>query len=83
MTPMSTARFSSTVSVQCAAIGLDPKRFTGVSARKGGISTALGEGVQEAIIYLQSGHGSHTSGRDYMTVTNLALLYATWTSFQL
>ena len=78
-----TSWFSSVTTQQCAAIGLDAKRFTGVSARKGGISTALDGGVDEAVIYLQSGHGSHTAGRDYMPVSKLPLLYATWGSFQL
>jgi hypothetical protein len=83
MCQLTTSWFSSATNQQCTAIGLDPKRFTGVSARKGGISTALDGGVNEAVIYLQSGHGSHSAGRDYMAVSNVALLYATWSSFRL
>jgi hypothetical protein len=37
--------------------GGDSTRFSGISARKGGISTAIEAGVDEAILYLQSGHG--------------------------
>ena len=34
--------------------GGDSARFSGISARKGGISVALDAGVPEAILYLQS-----------------------------
>ena len=33
-------------------------RFSGISARKGGISTAIAAGVDETILYLQSGPGA-------------------------
>ena len=41
-------------------------RFSGISARKGGISTAIGAGVDETILYLQSGHGQPLPARAYM-----------------
>ena len=36
--------------------GGDSHRFSGISARKGGISVAIDAGVDETILYLQSGH---------------------------
>ena len=41
-------------------------RFSGISARKGGISTAIAAGVDETILYLQSGHGQPLPARAYM-----------------
>jgi hypothetical protein len=38
--------------------GGDSSRFSGISARKGGISAAIEAGVDETILYLQSGHGA-------------------------
>ena len=64
-------------------IGLGKIHFSGKSARKGGISSALDEGVPEALLYLQSGHSLPTSGRTYMQISRIRLLYAMWESFQL
>jgi hypothetical protein len=38
--------------------GGDSSRFSGISARKEGISTAIEARVDETILYLQSGHGA-------------------------
>jgi integrase len=83
MQPLSTNWFTSNVSRQLRTLGHDPKRFSGISARKGGISSAIEDGVEEAVVYLQSGHSARSSGRDYMTITNLPRLYEAWGSFQL
>ena len=48
-------------------IGLDPCRFSGISMRKGGISTAVHHKVSEPMLFLQSGHGSGIAARSYMT----------------
>ena len=50
-------------------------RFSGISARKGGISVAIEAGVPEAILYLQSGHGLALPARAYM---HLQTLRASW-----
>ena len=50
--------------------------------RQGGISTALAAGVPEAVIYLQSGHGSKKAGRAYPFLQP-EHLYATWRAFGL
>jgi hypothetical protein len=50
--------------------GGDSSRFSGISARKGGISTAIEAKVDEAILYLQSGHGQVLPARAYMHLTS-------------
>jgi len=50
--------------------GGDSARFSGISARKGGISVALDAGVPEAILYLQSGHGQALPARAYMQLVS-------------
>ena len=50
-------------------------RFSGISARKGGISVAIEAGVPEAILYSQSGHGLALLARAYM---HLQTLRASW-----
>ena len=52
--------------------GGDSSRFSGVSARKGGISTAIEARVDETILYLQSGHGAALPARAYMQIASPA-----------
>ena len=63
--------------------GCDISRFSGISARKGGISTALEAGVSEAVLYLQSGHGQAKPGRRYMHILHPRLLLQTFEAFGL
>ena len=58
-------------------LGTDPRHFSGISMRRGGISAPINAGVQEPILFLQSGHGSDILGRRYMQPTDPTLLYAT------
>ena len=54
--------------------GCGSGRFSGISARKGGISPAIAAKVDETILYLQSGHGQPLLARVYMHL--VALLHA-------
>lgn len=68
------------------AVGLvrrDPGLFSGISARKGGLSTAVAAGVPEEILYLQSGHGMARAGRRYMALPEPSRLYETFKAFRL
>ena len=51
-----------------AQLGVPVDRFSGVSCRKGGITTAILANVTEEIIYLQSGHGTNRPCRNYMVL---------------
>ena len=42
----------------------NPDRFSGVSARKRGLSTAIEAGIHEAVLFLQTGHGQAKAARD-------------------
>ena len=63
--------------------GADPARYSGVSARKGGLSTAVEAGVEEVILYLQSGHGLPRAARTYMHLQNPRRLFETFEAFGL
>ena len=66
-----------------AQSGCDAARFSGISARKGGISVAIEAGVPEAILYLQSGHGLGLPARAYMHLQTPARLVETFEAFEL
>jgi hypothetical protein len=61
----------------------NPDNFSGISARKGGLTTAISAGVPEEIVYLQSGHGMRRAARAYMHLLDPALLFATYQAFGL
>jgi hypothetical protein len=63
--------------------GGDSSRFSGISARKGGISTAIEARVDEAILYLQSGHGQALPARAYMHLTSPDRFLETFEAFGL
>ena len=65
------------------AAGCDARRFSGVSARKGGLSTAIEAGVEEVILYLQTGHGPERAARRYMHLRDPARLLQTFEAFRL
>ena len=66
-----------------AESGCDAARFSGISARKGGISVAMEAGVPEAVLYLQSGHGLGLPARAYMHLQSPARLLETFEAFEL
>ena len=64
-------------------VGYDTSLFSGISARRGGISTAIEAGVPEAILWMQSGHAQDVAARRYIQLRSPALLYKTWEAFGL
>jgi hypothetical protein len=66
-----------------AACGADLQRFSGISARKGGLSTAIAAGVSEDILYLQSGHSPSRAARNYMHLQDPHRLFDTFRAFGL
>jgi hypothetical protein len=63
--------------------GFDPSAFSGVSARKGGLSTAIEAGVPEHVLWMQSGHAQNLAARRYVQLMSPTLLYHTWAAFGL
>jgi hypothetical protein len=63
--------------------GADVSHFSGISARKGGLTTAITAGVTEEILYLQSGHGQARAARNYMHLQDPARLFDTFRAFDL
>ena len=57
--------------------------FSGISARRGGISTAIEKGVPEHILWMQSGHAQDSAARRYVRLGSPARLYETWAAFGL
>ena len=81
----SPAAFSAMIVRALQYVGCDVKAFSGVCARRGGISTAVEAGVPESILWLQSGHAQApcTAARTYIRLRNPDLLFATWKAFRL
>ena len=79
----SPSRTSDCIKEAVAAAGCTSKRFSGVSARKGGISTAIDAGVPEPILFLQSGHGQAKAARNYMQLGDPRRLLETFEAFGL
>lgn len=75
--------FSSWIVAALGYIGVDTAAFTGVSARRGGLTTAIEAGVPEVVLWMQSGHAQSRSARRYITLNSPALLYETWDAFGL
>jgi hypothetical protein len=81
--PCSRQQASDMIRWAVAQAGCDAARFSGISARKGGISIAIEAGVPEAILYLQSGHGLALPARAYMHLQTPARLLETFAAFDL
>ena len=64
-------------------VGMDTSVFSGVCARRGGLSTAIEAGVPEHILWMQSGHAQNLAARRYVQLQSPALLYETWAAFKL
>jgi hypothetical protein len=79
----SPSHFSSWIVESLSYIGVDPAAFTGVCARRGGLTTAIEAGVPEAVLWMQSGHAQSRAARRYVTLNSPALLYETWEAFGL
>jgi hypothetical protein len=66
-----------------AHVGFNTAGFSGISARKGGLSTAIKAGVPEAILWIQSGHTQDVAARRYVSLNSPALLYRIYEVFDL
>jgi hypothetical protein len=64
-------------------VGYNTALFSGISARRGGLSTAIEAGVPEAILWMQSGHSQDVAARRYIQLRSPKLLYRTWEAFRL
>ncbi len=66
-----------------AICGANVRHFSGISARKGGLSTAITAGITEEILFLQSGHGQARAARNYIHLQDPARLFDTFRAFGL
>ena len=64
-------------------MGFDTSLFSGISARRGGLSTSteIEAGVSEHILWTQSGHAQDVAAQRQLG--SPALLYKTWAVFDL
>ena len=69
--------------VQTCALPIYTSAFSGVCARRGGLSTAIEAGVPEAILWMQSGHAQDKAARCYVKLTSTDKLYDTFRAFDL
>jgi hypothetical protein len=81
--PLSTQMAGDAIRRSAGAAGCDTSRFSGISARKGGLSTAIEAGVEEVILYLQTGHGPERAARRYIHLRDPARLLQTFEAFGL
>ena len=81
--PPAPTQFSNMILAGLAHIGLDAKEFSGVCARRGGLSTAIAAGVPEHILWMQSGHAQDKAARRYVQLTNTNQLFDTFRAFDL
>lgn len=80
---MSRQQVTKAVTNSLAMLGVDTTHYSGLSMRRGGISAALVARVPEPILFLQSGHGSDNSARNYMVPRDPHILYETYLAFGL
>jgi hypothetical protein len=64
-------------------VGFDTTLFSGISASRGGLFTAIEAGVPEHILWMQSGHAQDVAARQYVQLGSPALLYDMWAAFDL
>jgi hypothetical protein len=85
MRALSTQMVSDSLRRMMALCGanLNVRHFSGISARKGGLSTAITAGITEEILFLQSGHGQARTARNYIHLQDPARLFDTFHAFGL
>ncbi len=66
-----------------ALCGAEVKHFSGISARKGGLSTAISAGVTEKILFPQNGHGQARAAHNYIHLQDPARPFDTFRAFGL
>ena len=81
--PATSAEVSASIIRGMQHVGFDTTYYSGISARKGGLSTAIEAGVPEHILWMQSGHAQDVAARRYVQLNSPALLYRTYESFGL
>ena len=81
--PCSRRHISYAVSCALFLISVSTDSFSGISARKGGLSTAIEAGVPEWVLFMQSGHGQQKAARAYMALDSPVSLFDTWSAFNL
>ena len=79
----SSEQFSKMIVNGLAHAGYDPEWFSGVCARRGGLSTAIEAKVPEHVLWMQSGHAQTVAARTYVELNSPTLLYDTWAAFNL
>ncbi len=80
---ISSQMFSDALRRVVGLCGADTAHFSGISVRKGGLTTAVTAGVTEEILFLQSGHGQTRAARNYMHLQEPDWLYDTFRAFGL
>ena len=83
MGPDSTQGARAAIKRMVGIAGCDTRRFSWVSARKGGLSAAIEVGVEEVILYLQSGRGPKRAAWNYMHLRDPGRLLQTFKPFGL
>ncbi len=64
-------------------VGFNTAGFSDISARKGGLPTAIEAGFPKAILWMQSGHAQDVAARSYVKFHSPAPLYRTYEAFDL
>ena len=80
---MSRQMVSDAIRNAVASVGCTGARFSGISARKGCLSTAIQAGVEEVVLHLQSGRGPERAARRYMQLLDPTRLMETFLAFGL
>ena len=83
MRPLSTQMIGDSLRRMMVSCGADVRHFSGISARKGGLSTAITAGVTEEILFLQSGYEQARAARNYIHLQDPARLFDTFRAFGL
>ncbi len=66
-----------------ADVSLNTADFSCISARRGGLSTAIEAGVPVAILWMRSRHSQDIAASRYVDLNSPALLYKTYETFDL
>ena len=79
------AGFSEMIPRALERVGVSAEGFSGVCARRGGITTAIEAGVPEHVLWMQSGHAQDRAARQYvvLSASNPELLFQTFQAFRL
>lgn len=79
------AGFSEMIPRALERVGVSAEGFSGVCARRGGITTAIEAGVPEHVLWMQSGHAQDRAARQYvvLSASNPELLFQTFQAFGL